>query len=57
MNLSESKTDRLDIEILKFCTDETAISGIEEFLFPGVSSIAVSAIFNEFAFPGKKRES
>ena len=57
MNLSESKTDRLDIEILKFCTDETAISGIEKFLFPGVSSIDVSAIVNEFAFPDKRPES
>lgn len=57
MLLSESKTDRLDIGILKFYTDETAITGIREFLSPGVSSIAVSAIFNEFAFSGKWPES
>jgi len=60
MNLPESKKPTgliLDIGILKFYTDETAIPGIRELLSPGVSSIVVSAIVNEFAFPGKKRES
>lgn len=42
MILSKSKTDKLDIEILKFYMDETAIIGIKEFLFPGVASIALS---------------
>ena len=56
--LNQKPTDlTLDIGILKFYTDETAIPGIRKFLSPGVSSIAVFAILNEFAFPGKWPES
>jgi len=52
MILSKSKTDKLDIEILQFYTDETAIIGIKEFLFLGVTSIALSSNVNEITFPG-----
>ena len=53
------KTDGLDTWYWnhKFYTDETAIPGIGELLSPGVSSIDVSAIVNEFAFPDKRPES